>query len=85
MDYPLHEQFMCQRWQRAIRAAGPGDIEGLKTVALQILDYAIVNRAYALMVAKEGLPKGNAPASEDAEAIAHLLSRGRDQDVKSSS
>lgn len=61
---PLHEQFRVNQWRTLIDGAGPGDLEALRQISHQVLDYAVVNRAFALSQAAAGLPRQqNAPAA----------------------
>jgi len=61
---PLHEQFRLNQWRALIDGAGPGDLEALRQISHQVLDYAITNRAFALAQAAALLPKQqNAPAA----------------------
>lgn len=70
---PLHEQFRCNQWLQMIDRAGPGDLEALRQIARQVLDYAIVNRAFVLQQAASLLPRqGKAPATEAAGAHEQL-------------
>jgi hypothetical protein len=69
MDLPLHEQLRNDQWRRMIEAAGPGDLNSLKRIALTVLEYAATSRAFALEQAAALLPRqGNAPAAEAAGA-----------------
>ena len=66
---PLHEQFRVNQWRTLIDGAGPGDLEALRTISHQVLDYAIANRSFALAQAAATLPRQeNAPAAEAARA-----------------
>ena len=57
MDLPLHEQFRVNQWRTLIDGAGPADLESLRQIAHQVLDYGIVNRAFALQQAAAMLPQ----------------------------
>lgn len=57
MELPLHEQLRNDQWRRMITAAGPGDLEELRTAALLILNYAISSRGFALQQAAALLPR----------------------------
>lgn len=70
---PLHWQFRYQHVEAMIKAAGPGDLESLRQLALRVLEMAEVNQAQALLMARQQLPRQNAPASEDAEAASRTL------------
>lgn len=64
MDLPLHEQLRHHQWRQLIDRAGPGDLDHLKAISLAILDYATVNRLFALEQAAAMLPKQkNTPAA----------------------
>jgi hypothetical protein len=57
MEIPLHEQLRNHQWRQMITAAGPDDLEALRTAALLILDYAISSRGFALQQAAALLPR----------------------------
>jgi hypothetical protein len=66
---PLHEQFRFNHWRTLIDGAGPGDLDALRQISHQVLDYAIVNRAFALQQAAALLPRQEkTPAAEAAGA-----------------
>jgi hypothetical protein len=65
MALPLHEQLRNEQWRRMINAAGPGDLESLRTMANCILDYAIAHRGLAMQLMD---PTAKASAAEATEA-----------------
>lgn len=66
MALPLTDQFRHEQWRRLITSAGPADLEGLRKLALSLLDYATAHRGLALQLLD---PIAKAPAAEAAGAM----------------
>lgn len=66
MALPLTDQFRHEQWRRMIASAGPADLEGLRKLALNLLDYAASHRGLALQLLD---PTAKAPAAEATGAM----------------